>query len=194
MASTKQKALPKDKRQMIVETMLDLVVERGFHNSPMSLLAKRAGASAGVIYHYFASKEDVIHAVYLHVKSVKVKFILDGQPTSNSIEELFLLSFVKVYNFYRTHLRETLFLDLYENSTFCSTASDHAAQADPALQAFMNAFRPKKDGGLLKDLPPEAIHEFSFGLARRLAKNEMALPPASLKKIAKASWQAIAAQ
>jgi len=30
--------------------MLDLVGERGFHNAPMRLLAKRSGARAGAIY------------------------------------------------------------------------------------------------------------------------------------------------
>jgi AcrR family transcriptional regulator len=30
-----------DKKEAILEAMLDLVVERGFHNAPMSLLAKR---------------------------------------------------------------------------------------------------------------------------------------------------------
>jgi AcrR family transcriptional regulator len=31
--------------------MLDLVVERGFHNASMAALAKKATVSAGIIYH-----------------------------------------------------------------------------------------------------------------------------------------------
>jgi AcrR family transcriptional regulator len=54
----------RDKREAILEAMLDLIVERGFHDAPMSVLAKRSGASPGVIYHYFPSKDDLIHAVY----------------------------------------------------------------------------------------------------------------------------------
>jgi len=42
----------KDKEEAILEAMLDLVGEHGFHNAPMSLLAKRSGASVDVIYHY----------------------------------------------------------------------------------------------------------------------------------------------
>jgi AcrR family transcriptional regulator len=41
----------RDKREAILKAMLDLVVERGFDNAPMSVLAKRSGASPGVIYH-----------------------------------------------------------------------------------------------------------------------------------------------
>ena len=60
-----------DKREAILEAMLDLIVERGFHDAPMSVLAKRSGASAGVIYHYFPSKDELIRAVYERVKAVK---------------------------------------------------------------------------------------------------------------------------
>jgi AcrR family transcriptional regulator len=67
-----------DKKEAILEAMLDLVVERGFHNAPMSLLAKRSGASPGVMYHYFPSKEALIHALYLRVKSAKRQGLLKG--------------------------------------------------------------------------------------------------------------------
>jgi TetR/AcrR family transcriptional regulator, repressor of fatR-cypB operon len=42
----------KDKKKRFLEAMLDLVGERGFHNTALSLLAKRSGASVDVIYHY----------------------------------------------------------------------------------------------------------------------------------------------
>jgi AcrR family transcriptional regulator len=67
-----------DKRTAILDAMLDLVVERGFHAATMSTLAKKAGASPGVIYHYFPSKEDIIHTLYAKVKSEKRHFMLKG--------------------------------------------------------------------------------------------------------------------
>jgi TetR/AcrR family transcriptional regulator, repressor of fatR-cypB operon len=183
---------PKDKREAIVDAMLDLIVERGFHDAPMSLLAKRSGASAGVIYHYFASKDEVIHAVYVHVKSMKRQSMLEGQIENASFEQAYLQMYVNIYNFYRTHLRETRFLDLYENSTFCAlTPAEEPADIDPAVVAFLKAFRPKSEGGLLKELPLVAIHEFSFGTARQLAKKDQIIEGSVLRNIAIASWKAI---
>ncbi len=184
---------PKDKREAIIETMLDLVVERGFHDAPMSLLAKRAGASAGVIYHYFASKDEVIHAVYMHVKSMKRQSMLEGQVPNSSFKQAYLQMYVNAYNFYRTHLRETRFLDLYENSTFCvpPTSDEQTEEIEPEIAAFMKSFRPKSEGGVLKNLPIAAIYEFSFGTARQLAKKDQVLEPSTLKNVALASWSAI---
>jgi len=51
------------KRDAILDAMLDIVVERGFHDAPMSLVAERSGASTGVIYHHFASKEKIIQVL-----------------------------------------------------------------------------------------------------------------------------------
>jgi AcrR family transcriptional regulator len=145
-----------------------------------------------VIYHYFASKDEVIHAVYLHVKSLKLQSMLEGQVPNSSFKQAYLHMYVNAYTFYRTHLRETRFLDLYENSTFCAqNPSTPAADLAPEIAAFMQAFRPKSEGGVLKNLPIAAIYEFAFGTARQLAKKEQVLDSLELKNVALASWAAI---
>jgi len=63
----------------ILQAMLQLVAERGFHDAPMSLVAKRAGTSAGIIYHYFPSKDELIRALYLHVKAKMGRFLIEGR-------------------------------------------------------------------------------------------------------------------
>src|SRR5579862_10023014 len=60
-----------DRKQAILDAMLDLIVERGLHDAPMSELAQRSRASPGVIYHYFPSKDDLIHALYDRVAAMK---------------------------------------------------------------------------------------------------------------------------
>jgi len=182
----------KDKKEAILEAMLDLVAEHGFHNAPMSLLAKRSGASPGVIYHYFPSKEDLIHALYLRVKTAKREIVLAGYSTDMPIKNAFLHFWTNAYLFYSTHLRETRFLDQYESSPFFRTAfHEHEEAIDPLVLHFRKTFRTKKTGCILKDLPLEAIHELSFGLALRLAKQAPNLKPAALKKVAEAAWDAL---
>ena len=175
-----------DKREAILEAMLDLIVERGFHDAPMSVLAKRSGASPGVIYHYFPSKDELIHAVYERVASIKHEVFFEGVSADEAPREALLRIWLNAYRFYRSHRKETLFLDQYLNSSYCKV------EAHPEKTRIAKWMQPKKKGGMLKDLPPEAIESLTLGLAASLAKAPKAFSTATLRSIAETVWNAIA--
>lgn len=58
-----------DKKQLILDAALKLFVEQGFHGTPTSKIAKEAGVANGTLFHHFKTKEDLIIALYLHLKS-----------------------------------------------------------------------------------------------------------------------------
>lgn len=181
-----------DKREAILRAMLDLIVERGFHDAPMSVLAKKSGASPGVIYHYFPSKDDLIRAVYERVKLAKHEFLFSGYDENLSPREALLGIWLNAYRFYRTHRKEARFLDQYLNSPYCKMSAMDAASADVGSAQMLKWLRPKKKGGILKDLPPEAIESLTLGLAVSLARSTKSFSEATLRKIAETVWQAIA--
>src|SRR6202007_3275533 len=156
-------------REAILEAMLDLVAERGFHDAPMSVLAKRSGASPGVIYHYFPSKDALIHAVYERVASIKHEVLFEGVSPDDSPREALLRVWLNAYHFFRSHRKETRFLDQYLNSSYCGTGAE-AAAAHPESARILKWLQPKKKGGMIRDLPPEAINGLTLGLAATLAK------------------------
>src|ERR1700727_2362371 len=78
------------KRDAILNAMLDIVVERGFHDAPMSLVAERSGASAGVIYHYFPSKEAIIQALYERIRALKRASLLEGFSLDQDPRDTFI--------------------------------------------------------------------------------------------------------
>jgi AcrR family transcriptional regulator len=182
----------RDTREAILKAMLDLVVERGFDNAPMSVLAKRSGASPGVIYHYFPSKDDLIRAVYERVASIKHDVFLEGVSPHESPREALLRVWINAYRFYRSHRKETRFLDQYMNSSYCGTAEGAAESAHPESARILKWLQPKKKGGILKDLPAEAIHGLTLGLAASLAKAPKPFSTATLTRIAETVWNAIA--
>jgi TetR/AcrR family transcriptional regulator, repressor of fatR-cypB operon len=183
----------RDKREAILKAMLDLIVERGFHNAPMSVLAKRSGASPGVIYHYFPSKDALIHAVYERVASIKHEVFFEGVSADDSPREALLRVWLNAYRFFRSHRKETRFLDQYLSSSYCGTGAEAAAElAHPESARIVKWLQPKKKGGIIRDLPPEAIHGLTLGLAASLAKAPKAFSPATLSSIAETVWNAIA--
>jgi AcrR family transcriptional regulator len=187
--------IPKDKREAILQAMLELVAERGFHDAPMSLVARRAGTSAGIIYHYFPSKDELIRALYLHVKAKMGRFLIEGQVVDMPAEQAFKRVWMNAYHFYRTHQQEVKFLDQYENSPYCGGSPEVEAlvQQDQNIALLLNLFRPRSAGGPLKDLPREAVAELTLGVAARLAKRAKPLKTKALEEIAAACWKAVTA-
>jgi len=182
-----------EKREAILEAMLDLVVKRGLHNAPMSVLAKRSGASPGVIYHYFPSKDALIRAVYEHVESIKREAFFRGYSEQMGAREALLHIWLNAYDFYRNHAKEARFLDQYLNSPYCKGSDlGEKEPKDPTMKRIVKWLRPKKHGGVLRDLPPEAIDSLTLGLAASLARGRKEFPRSTLREIAGTVWAAIA--
>jgi len=62
----------------VVEVALRLFLERGYDNTPMSLLAKRLGLTKAGIYHHFASKEDLLFLVHQTAMERGLKPVFDA--------------------------------------------------------------------------------------------------------------------
>lgn len=55
-------------RRRILDTALGLFAERGYEATTMRLIAERAEVSLGSSYHYFESKEHLVHALYVRIE------------------------------------------------------------------------------------------------------------------------------
>ena len=56
----------KQKKELIMETALELFAENGFHATSVSQIAKKAGISKGLAYNYFESKNDILNELIQH--------------------------------------------------------------------------------------------------------------------------------
>ncbi len=52
-------------RAKIMEAALELFGSFGYHATSISKIAKKAGISKGLMYNYFESKEDLLHAIVI---------------------------------------------------------------------------------------------------------------------------------
>lgn len=53
----------KQKKELILESALELFAENGFHGTSISQIAKKAGISKGLIYNYFESKNEILSEI-----------------------------------------------------------------------------------------------------------------------------------
>jgi TetR/AcrR family transcriptional regulator, repressor of fatR-cypB operon len=190
MRKIKNKA---DRRDEILDAMLDLVVKRGFHDAPMSVLARKSGASPGVIYHYFSSKDELILALYRRVTAIKHEAFFRGYKRQMRPREALMLLWLNAYDFYRTHKKEARFLDQYLNSPYAKAGeSEESRDKDPVVKRIVSWMQPRKFGGVLKDLPPEAINSLTLGLAASMASAPKDFTRKTLVTVAETVWAAIA--
>jgi AcrR family transcriptional regulator len=53
----------KEKRELILETALEVFATYGYHGASISMIAQHAGIAKGLLYNYFESKEELLKAV-----------------------------------------------------------------------------------------------------------------------------------
>jgi len=194
MEKTENGGQKKDKREVILQAALELLATNGFQHTPMSLIVKHSGASAGIIYHYFASKDELIQALYRRVKSELGRAILSANVQSLPLGERFLQLWIRAFHFYATHPYETAFLEQYESAPNKSKlAEEDLPEGEVMLNQFIKEYQSHQ---LLKELPYAALYELTLGVAVRLARQATAgqfhEDEVALRSIAQACWDAVA--
>jgi AcrR family transcriptional regulator len=54
-----------ERERLILQAAMELLVEKGYHETAMEEIAARVGISKGAVYLHFASKEDLITALFV---------------------------------------------------------------------------------------------------------------------------------
>jgi AcrR family transcriptional regulator len=142
---------PQDKKAAVFAAALQLIAEQGFTGAPMSQIAERADVGVGTIYRYFASKEDLVNALYLDIKARFAAHILRGYADSMPVAEAFRLLLGNIVRYYSAHPAEMSFTEQYENSPIITDATrqDFLRMTGPISTLFERA----SEQNLLRELP-----------------------------------------
>jgi AcrR family transcriptional regulator len=76
------RATTPDKRRLILNAAVRVFARQGFHACRVSDIADEAGVAYGLVYHYFASKDEVLDTLFLERWNVMLELIrdVDTQP------------------------------------------------------------------------------------------------------------------
>jgi AcrR family transcriptional regulator len=203
-----------EKREAILRAALELVAENGLQHTPMSLISKRSGASAGIIYHYFESKEDLLETLHWRIKKDMMQAIMAVDDPRQPLARRFQTLWLSIFHYGLSHPKEMAFLQQYESvprmkrhdaqphskAKTLDELVEHTQEAFADLpqeeKTLYRLFRDLCAQGLIKDLPLKVIGEFTKGMALNLAlqvnTGVLSLDEAMLNEIAKACWDAIA--
>ncbi len=181
-----------DKQTAILDTTLKLIAERGFHGTSMSQIAKASGVSAGIIYHYFENKDDLIRTLYRTTKIHLMDTIASGYDSALPIRERFVGIWRRLLLYYINHPEVMAFLEQYENSPYASEPVEYV-QAN--ITALTDEIAHSMAAGELKTLPLEVFYALTFEIAATVAKlhhaGNLALNDELIDNVALACWDAV---
>lgn len=182
-----------DKRTQILNATLRLIAKNGFHGTAMAKVAKEAGVSAGIIYHYFDSKDTLMVELYKEIKrhfgETLAAQVDHSLPVVRQIRQI--LSIMIRYYIHRP--LESAFLEQFTRSPYFSPALE--AEVSRYYQPMTEAVAVAEREMIIKHLPSAVIMAFTFDVATSLAQKHAAgyvsLTDDLIEKIIDASWEAI---
>lgn len=81
-----------EKRRLILDAAVSTFARKGYHASRVGDIAEEAGVAYGLVYHYFASKEDVLETIFRETWTELLDAIRaveeSGQPATEQVRQV----------------------------------------------------------------------------------------------------------
>lgn len=101
---SKREANKIQKKEAFIKVAEELFVERGFENTSVDEIVRRAGLTKRTLYQYFQSKEDLYYAVALKGALLLFEASMDAFKRGENTRDKIRLANLAHYNFYKEHL------------------------------------------------------------------------------------------
>lgn len=160
-----------NKKTDIIDTTLELIAERGVHNTPMSLVSKRSGIAAGTIYHYFESKEKLINDIYITIKSAVLLDVMKDDDATKPYKDRFFKIWEGYYDYLVSHPNTLSFLEQCSSIPILDEAV--RKQADAITRPLIDFFQLGIASGILKLPNIELVLALIHGSIVNLAKLQL---------------------
>ena len=183
------------KSEAILKAALDLFVERGFHGTPVPLVAEEAGVGAGTIYRSFASKEALVNTLYQRWKETIANHIVRDFPYDRPPREQFKIIWERMADFALAHPRELSFLELHHHGSYLdkkSLAIEHGIiEFGVAMVTHAQEKQAIKKGDPL--LMMELVNGAFLGIFRATVEGRLKLTKREYMVAEQLCWEAIRA-
>jgi len=182
-----------DKITSIYNAAVKIINTDGFQGASMSKIAKEAQIAAATIYLYFDNKEDMINKLFLHLKHVKSKAYLKGNPVLTPTKETFRIIWFNHYHYIVENPQEFKFLENFTNCHLIDRINQQ--QAIGYYRLMLDLFELSRQESILKDLSDAILYEFLFAPIGNILKYAISLNKTlsekELETIFETSWSAI---
>lgn len=140
---------------------MKLLVHKGIQATPMSAIAKAAGTGMGTIYNYFATKEELINAIYLYIKQAEVAAVTRQIDPNASLKVRFMAYYTAFIQFNLRYPESFAFMEQMQHSPIiqCGTREEGKSAFMPVI----DLIKKGQQEGIIKPVDIEAILYFLAG-------------------------------
>lgn len=183
-----------DKKRMdLLKATLHLINNNGFHDAPMSKIAKTAEMSPATIYIYFENKQDLINQLYLEMKAAFSTHAFENYSEELCVKESFKKIWFNIANFKLNQVEESNFLSQCDNTPIID--DEIKREGLKHLQPLLDLWERGKQEGTLKPISPYLMYAFTIYplnfLTNNQHKNNYELTDENINTAFNAAWDSI---
>jgi len=143
------------KKSCILDTTLSLIKDHGFHGTSMNMIACKAGAATGTIYHHYPSKDDLIKALFKEVNEQLLAAIIVSNDYSIPFKERFCDFWKSQFKYYIAHPESLMFLEQYMSSPYY--LDEEECYIKTLYKEVSTFFNDAMDKGFIKKMDKEIL-------------------------------------
>jgi len=184
---------PNDKKARILRATLELITDHGFHGTPVSMIADRAGVGAGTIYRYFENKEAILTELYSVLQRELHEATMAGIPEGVSVRDEFSLKWRNILRYFLENSAEAKFLEQYSASPFISA---EVMEENSRRNAHLRVLRQRGiDTGVIRPVQYQTLVVFLWGLVKEVHHQtdagSLVVTEALVEEIFQVFWEGI---
>ncbi len=185
------------KRRLVLAAALEAFAERGYYGTTVPDVAAAAGVAIGTLYHYFATKEQLVNEVFRDAKLRMRSALLDGiaEPVLDkpqAVESWFFEVWGRLAKFVRAEPATFRFLEMQEHVAYLDLESrqHELATVTPIFAVFQRV--ADRARGSRADLMVALSYGAFVGLFRASRHGYVTLDDASLTAAGAIAWRMLA--
>jgi AcrR family transcriptional regulator len=184
------------KHDDIIKAALELFAEQGFHGTPMSMIAEKAGVGAGTIYRYFENKNVLITELFGDLERKFMAALQDGYDPNKPIRERFVHISKAILVYSISHPLYFRYMEQFHNSPYgVSFRKDKILGKSGDHDLLEEIFDEGVAQQILKELPRPILFALFIGPLITITRDHILgffnLDDALIKEIVNACWDGI---
>jgi AcrR family transcriptional regulator len=155
-----------DKRDSIINAALKLFVDNGFHGTATGKIAQEAGVANGTLFQYFKTKDELVIALYMHIKDELAEYISKNTADNADFKETVKTQVLSSLYWALDNPTKFRFIQQFHTSPYIGQVEQDLIekQLEPHLTLIQKGIKQ----GVIKPLSPELIYSLTsnqiFGL------------------------------